>query len=259
MCSYSFETTWEWINVDNFHFWSNYPLTQQPKSNQTCTWICCSDAWCTAAASWGEICVDVTCTCSEVKQKSDHKSLLFKSQLKWQRKWFFSYRTCQLQQWARHLCAVRVDAVAPLLVHHSGGGATGLLTELLQNLRAFRGQRLQKLFHAVLRYSACLLPHILSRTRSHRLQWAHSWQVNPPCTGALNKNDMNTITVNIWHKPNACFSWHLKFKLNAYAKISYGPFSHFWGPQKSYRWWTETTINHFCIPACSDITRIYPQ
>ncbi len=178
--SYSFETTWEWINVDNFHFWPNYPLTQQPKSNQTCTWICCSDAWCTAAASWGEICVDVTCTCSEVKQKSDHKSLLFKSQLKWQRKWFFSYRTCQLQQWARHLCAVRVDAVAPLLVHHSGGGATGLLTELLQNLRAFRGQRLQKLFHAVLRYSACLLPHILvERDRTAFNGLIHDRSIHP--------------------------------------------------------------------------------
>lgn len=75
-----------------------------------------------------------------------------------------SYRTCQLQQRPRHLCAVRVDAVGFLLVDH-GGGCCGrvctLLTELLQCIWSLAGQRLQELLHAMLRYAASLLPHEL--------------------------------------------------------------------------------------------------
>lgn len=171
----------------------------------TWTWICCSDACCTAAASCGEIWVDVTCTYKRKGQPEKPLSFFLSwytlatmtsfcsythsQQLIGYSRVFVSYWACQLEQRPCHLRAVGIDAVGPLLVHHGSGGATGLLAELLKDLGAFGGQRLQELLHAVLGYGASLLAHILverDRTAFDRL--IHDRSIHLELTEAWKKD-----------------------------------------------------------------------
>lgn len=105
-----------------------------------------------------------------------------------------SYRTCQLQQWPRHFCAVSVDAVGFLLVDHSGGCrgcVCTLLTKLLQCIWTLAGQGLQELLHAMLWYAASLLSHKLL-VRARAIQGViHCWKQSSGEMGWGSKNKQN--------------------------------------------------------------------
>lgn len=160
----------------------------------TCT-ICCSVFCCTVCcwdvASWICCCCGCTCTWTFIRTTAIVKCLEDMNCLE---TGVQSYRTCQLQQWPRHFCAVSVDAVGFLMVDHSGGCrgcVCTLLTKLLQRICTLAGQRLQELLHAMLWYTASLLPHKLL-VRARAIQGViHCWKQSLLMRWGSEKKELN--------------------------------------------------------------------